>query len=102
MSPRRFLGLKAGLIGLLLLTMGARLWLRAPGGSVAAIRFELKSIGFQLESLVSENPREVDAHISLATAYYRLKRKQDGNKQPVIVLARNAERLTTGPGGASK
>jgi tetratricopeptide (TPR) repeat protein len=52
-----------------------------------------------LESLVRENPQDVDAHISLATAYYRLKRKQDGNKQRAIVLELNAEKQATAPEG---
>jgi len=55
-----------------------------------------------LESLIGENPQDVDAHISLATAYYRLKRKQDGNKQRALVLELNAERRTAAAGGMSK
>jgi hypothetical protein len=47
---RNQLSLKGGLMALLLLlATGASLWLRATGGSAPAIRFELKSIGFQLE-----------------------------------------------------
>jgi len=55
-----------------------------------------------LESLVRENPGDVEAHISLATAYYRLKRKSDGNQQRSIVLQLNAEKQTAGSSGTSK
>ena len=55
-----------------------------------------------LEGLIHENPRDVNAHISLATAYYRLKRKQDGNKQRAIVLELNAEKQQALSGGTAK
>jgi tetratricopeptide (TPR) repeat protein len=55
-----------------------------------------------LESLVGENPQDVDAHVSLATAYYRLKRKQEGNKQRAIVLELNAAKRTAVSAGMSK
>jgi len=55
-----------------------------------------------LESLTRENPQDVDAHIALATAYYKLKRKQDVNKQRAIVLALNAEKRAGASGGTSK
>ncbi len=47
---RQGFGLKGGVVCvLLLLGSGAELWLRASGGTVAAIRFEFKPIAFQLE-----------------------------------------------------
>jgi hypothetical protein len=50
MQVRQAFGLKGGVVCvLLLLGSGAGLWLRATGGPVAAIRFELKPIAFQLE-----------------------------------------------------
>ncbi|HUB77331.1 MAG TPA: tetratricopeptide repeat protein [Bryobacteraceae bacterium] len=55
-----------------------------------------------LESLTRENPRDVRAHIALATAYYKLKRKQDVNKQRAIVLELNAEKHAGASGGTSK
>lgn len=55
-----------------------------------------------LEDLVRENPRNVNAHIALATAYYRLKRKQDCNRQRAIVLQLNAERQAVETGGMAK
>jgi tetratricopeptide (TPR) repeat protein len=38
-----------------------------------------------LESLVQEAPQFVEAHVSLATLYYRLKRKEDGDREREIV-----------------
>jgi len=55
-----------------------------------------------LESLVRENPRDVEAHISLATAYYRLKRKEDGNRERAMVLQLNAQKQASAPGGMPK
>src|ERR1019366_6466727 len=49
-APAKRFGLKGGLMCLLLLLAVAADWsLRATGGSVSAIRFELKPIAFQLE-----------------------------------------------------
>jgi tetratricopeptide (TPR) repeat protein len=42
-----------------------------------------------LERLVADNPGFTEAHVSLATVYYRLKRKADGDRHKAI-----AERLT--------
>ena len=77
-----------------------------------AARYQLASLDLEdgqveraraaLESLIRENPQDVNSHISLATAYYRLKRKDDGNKQRAIVLQLNAEKQPAGPGGMSK
>ena len=55
-----------------------------------------------LESLIRENPQDVEAHISLATVYYRLKRKGDGNQQRAIVLRLNAEKHAAVAGGIAK
>jgi tetratricopeptide (TPR) repeat protein len=51
-----------------------------------------------LETLVSESPTFVEAHVSLATAYYRLKRKEDGDRQRAIVAKLNAEAQARQPG----
>jgi len=56
----------------------------------------------KLESLIGENPRDVEAHVSLATVYYRLKRKADGNQQRAIVLQLNAEKQAAVHGGMAK
>jgi tetratricopeptide (TPR) repeat protein len=56
----------------------------------------------QLEKLTREIPAFVAAHVSLATAYYRLKRKDDGDKERAIVLRLNAEKQATEPGAIGK
>ena len=38
-----------------------------------------------LEELVKEEPSFLEAHVSLATAYYRLKRKEEGDRERAIV-----------------
>ena len=38
-----------------------------------------------LEDLVKEAPTFLEAHVSLATAYYRLKRREDGDRERAIV-----------------
>lgn len=51
-----------------------------------------------LEQVVKEAPDFVDAHVLLATTYYRLKRKEDGDRERAIVLKLNAERQARQPG----
>ena len=46
---------------------------------------KLDSARTRLESLVKEAPTFIEAHVSLATLYYRLKRKQDGDREREIV-----------------
>lgn len=80
--------------------------------NAAATRYQLALLDLEegqaeraratLEILISENPRDVSLHISLATAYYRLKRKEDGNKQRAIVLKLNAEKQQALSGGMAK
>jgi len=45
-----------------------------------------------LESLVAEAPNFTEAHVSLATVYYREKRKADGDRERAIVEKLNAEK----------
>ncbi len=45
-----------------------------------------------LESLVAEAPDFTEAHVSLATAYYRQKRKADGDRERAIVEKLNAKK----------
>jgi tetratricopeptide (TPR) repeat protein len=52
----------------------------------------------KLEKLIEESPQFVEAHVSLATVYYRLKRKEDGDRQREIVLKLNAEKQAAQPG----
>ena len=46
----------------------------------------------QLESLVAEAPNFTEAHVSLATVYYREKRKADGDRERAVVEKLNAEK----------
>ena len=45
-----------------------------------------------LESLVKESPNFTEAHVSLATVYYREKRKEDGDRERGIVDRLTAEK----------
>lgn len=51
-----------------------------------------------LEEVVKEAPNFVEAHVSLATAYYRLKRKEDGDRHRAIVQKLNDEAQARQPG----
>jgi tetratricopeptide (TPR) repeat protein len=46
----------------------------------------------ELETLVAEAPTFTEAHVSLASAYYREKRKAEGDREKAIVEKLNAER----------
>jgi tetratricopeptide (TPR) repeat protein len=52
-----------------------------------------------LESLVKEAPNFTEAHVSLATAYYREKRKSDGDRERAIVEKLNTEKQANEKGG---
>jgi tetratricopeptide (TPR) repeat protein len=51
-----------------------------------------------LERITAATPSFVEAHVSLATAYYRLKRKADGDRERAIVDKLNAEAQAKQPG----
>lgn len=51
-----------------------------------------------LEAVVKEAPDFIEAHVSLATAYYRLKRKEDGDRERDLIHKLNAERQARAPG----
>jgi tetratricopeptide (TPR) repeat protein len=55
-----------------------------------------------LESLVKEYPQFTEAHVSLALAYYRLNRPEDGKRERQIVLKLTAEAQAKQPGVAHK
>jgi len=63
---------------------------------------ETEKARVELESLTQEIPQFVEAHVSLATVYYRLKRKEDGDQQRAIVLRLNAEKQAEEPGSKAK
>ena len=78
----------------------------------AAARYQLATLDLmdghteeartELEKLTKEIPQFVEAHVSLATVYYRLKRKEDGDKERAIVLRLNAEKQAAEPGAKGK
>ena len=51
-----------------------------------------------LEELTRQEPRFVEAHVTLATVYYRLKRKSDGDRERAIVQKLNDEIQAQQPG----
>ena len=65
-----------------------------------AVRYQLAAIAMHdgkldaarrgLESIVKEAPRYTEAHVALATVYYRLRRKEDGDRERAIVQKLNA------------
>jgi tetratricopeptide (TPR) repeat protein len=56
----------------------------------------------RLEGVVRDAPDFVEAHVMLATAYYRLRRKADGDRHQAIVNRLNAERQARQPGAREK
>lgn len=73
-----------------------------------AVRYQLATLDLmtgnidqacsKLEQLTKETPQFVEAHVSLATVYYRLKRKADGDRERQLVLKLNAENQAAQPG----
>jgi tetratricopeptide (TPR) repeat protein len=58
-----------------------------------------------LEAIVKDAPDLVDAHVQLATAYTRLKRKQDADREREIINRLNAEgqaKISGGKGGEAR
>ena len=51
-----------------------------------------------LEKLIAESPQFTEAHVSLATVYYRLKRKEDGDRERAIVQKLTDEAQAAQPG----
>ncbi len=52
----------------------------------------------QLEAVVKAAPNFTEAHVSLATVYYREKRNADGDKERAIVQKLNADKQAKEPG----
>jgi tetratricopeptide (TPR) repeat protein len=55
-----------------------------------------------LEQLVKDAPDFIEAHVMLATVYYRMRRKADGDREQSIVNKMNAERQAKQPGAQQK
>ncbi len=51
-----------------------------------------------LEGMLKESPNFTEAHVTLATAYYREKRKADGDRERAIVSKLNAQKQAAEPG----
>lgn len=58
----------------------------------------VEAAGKQLEALVKETPQFTEAHVTLATVYYRMKRKEDGERERAIVQQLVAEAQAKQPG----
>jgi tetratricopeptide (TPR) repeat protein len=56
----------------------------------------------KLEQLIHDSPNFVEAHVSLATVYYRLKRKADGDRERETVLRLNAASQAAQPGAKAQ
>jgi Tfp pilus assembly protein PilF len=52
----------------------------------------------ELEQVIKDAPNFVEAHVSLATVYYREKRKQDGDREQATIKKLNAEIQAGQPG----
>jgi Tfp pilus assembly protein PilF len=52
----------------------------------------------ELEQIVKEAPNFSEGHVSLATIYFREKRKEDGNRERAIVQKLTADRQAQQPG----
>ena len=65
------------------------------GDGDPAVRYQLAALDLAvghleearkgLEDLIRQEPRFLEAHVTLATVYYRLKRKPDGDKERALV-----------------
>lgn len=72
------------------------------------VRYQIASIDFEtgkveearaaLEQMVKEAPQFTEAHVTLATVYYRLKRKADGDRERAIIAQLNAAAQEKQPG----
>ena len=51
-----------------------------------------------LEGLIKESPQFLEAHVSLALTYYKLKRPEDSKRERAIVQKLTAEEQAKQPG----
>ncbi|HXJ39176.1 MAG TPA: tetratricopeptide repeat protein, partial [Bryobacteraceae bacterium] len=56
----------------------------------------------QLEALLADHPGFLEAHVSLSGVYYRLKRKEDGDRERAIVRRLTAEAQAKEPAAQGK
>ena len=62
--------------------------------SVHLLTGDLTAAAGELESIVRDSPQFVAARVSLTTTYYRLKRKEDGDRERAVVQELHAEAQT--------
>jgi hypothetical protein len=55
-----------------------------------------------LEGVVADHPTFTEAYVLLATVYYRLQRREDGDRMRARVEALNAEAQARQPGATAK
>jgi tetratricopeptide (TPR) repeat protein len=67
-------------------------------GALKLAAGEVEESARVLESLVADEPTFVEAHVSLATAYYRLRLKENGDRERTIVRRLEEERQAREPG----
>jgi tetratricopeptide (TPR) repeat protein len=67
-------------------------------GSLLLLNGKHEEARENLEAIVKDAPKFLEAHVSLATLYYRLKRKEDGDRERAIVRELNEERQAQAPG----
>lgn len=60
--------------------------------SIEVSRDQLDNARRDLEALVKDSPDFIEAHVSLATVYFREKRKSDGERERAIYAKLNAQR----------
>jgi Tfp pilus assembly protein PilF len=70
-------------------------------GTISLATGEVEPARETLEAVVKEAPEFVEAHVSLATVYYRLKRKADGDRERAIVEKLNQEAQARQPKGTA-
>lgn len=68
-------------------------------GAILLAQNKIEPARLELESIVREANNFTEAHVSLATVYYRLKRKEDGDRERAIVQRLNAEAQEKQPKG---
>jgi tetratricopeptide (TPR) repeat protein len=67
-------------------------------GSLLLLDGKLDPARENLEAVVKDAPKFLEAHVSLATLYYRLKRKDDGDRERAIIQELSKERQAQAPG----
>jgi len=72
------------------------------------VRYQIGSLQFSqgevadarktLEAVIADEPKFLEAHVSLAMVYYRLKLKEEGDRERSVVLELNREKQAQEPG----